>query len=100
LDAPIREAAQIFVNDRLAGSLWKPPYKIDITKFVHAGGNHLRIIVYNSAMNELAGRSAPDYRLLNSRYGQRFSPQDVEDIRPLPSGLLVAPRLVIADGYQ
>jgi hypothetical protein len=100
LAAPIREVAQVFVNDQLAGSLWKPPYRLDITKSVHAGQNRLRIIVYNSALNELAGRAAPDHRLLNSRYGQRFTPQDVEDIRPLPSGLLTAPELVIEDPDQ
>ncbi len=100
LDAPIREAAQVFVNDQLAGSLWKPPYRLNITKFTHVGENRMRIVVYNSALNELAGRSEPDYRLLNSRYGQRFSPQDVEDIRPLPSGLLTAPKLVVRDSYQ
>jgi len=94
LDAPIREAAQIFVNDQTAGFLWKPPYRLDITKFVHAGENRVRIVVYNSAINELAGRAPRDYRLLNSRYGERFVPQDVEDIKPLPSGLLTAPQLI------
>jgi hypothetical protein len=94
LDAPIRDAALVFVNDQPAGSLWKPPYRLDITKFVHGGENHLRIIVYNSAINEIAGRALPDYRVLNSRYGERFTPQDVLDMKPLPSGLLAAPRLV------
>ncbi len=54
----------------------------------------MRIVVYNSAINELAGRAPRDYRLLNSRYGERFVPQDVEDIKPLPSGLLTAPQLI------
>jgi hypothetical protein len=95
LDAPIRDAAQIYVNEQLAGSLWKPPYRLDITQFVHPGENRLRILVYNSAINEIAGRAAPDYRLLNSRYGQRFTPEDVQDLKPLPSGLLSAPRVVV-----
>jgi hypothetical protein len=30
----------------------------------------------------------PDYRLLNLRYGTRFEPQDMDEIRPVPSGLL------------
>ncbi|HKW18876.1 MAG TPA: glycosyl hydrolase [Terriglobales bacterium] len=97
LDAPIREAAQIFVNHQSAGFLWKPPYRLDITTFVRPGENHLRIVVYNTAINELAGRALRDYRLLNSRYGERFTPQDVEGMKPLPSGLLTAPHLVFMD---
>lgn len=94
LNAPIRESAEILVNDQSAGFLWKPPYRLEITKFVHRGENHLRIVVYNTAINELAGRAPRDYRLLNSRYGERFTPQDVQNLKPLPSGLLTAPRLV------
>ena len=45
---------------------------------LRSGENHLSIVVYNSASNRLAGRALPDYRLLNGRYGQRFTPQDVE----------------------
>jgi len=96
-NAPIREAAQIFINQQSDGSLWRPPYQVDITKFVHPGENQLRIVVYNSAINEIAGRAAPDYRLLDSRYGQRFTPEDIQDMKPAPSGLLAAPRLVIAN---
>ena len=88
LDSPVREAAQVYVNNQLAGSVWKPPYQIEVTNLLHQGENNLRIVVYNSALNEMAGRDLPDYRLLNSRYGGRFVPQDVEDIKPLPSGLL------------
>ena len=28
---PIREAATVFVNDRRAGSIWAPPYRVDVT---------------------------------------------------------------------
>ena len=98
LEGPIREAAQIFVNDQAAGSLWKPPYRAEVTKLLRGGENRLRIVVYNTAINVLAGRAPADYRLLNSRYGLRFTPQDVENLQPLPSGLLREPRLLIEDG--
>jgi hypothetical protein len=88
LDAPIREAAQIFVNGEDAGVLWRPPYRLDVTRFVHEGRNELRIQVGNTAINELAGRALPDYRLLWDRYGMRFVPQDMDNLHPLPSGLL------------
>lgn len=88
LESPIREVAQVFVNDQLAGVVWHPPYRVDITAFAHAGANDLRIEVGNTAINELAGKALPDYRLLWDRYGKRFEPQDMQDLHPLPSGLL------------
>ena len=88
LHPPVREAAQVFVNGKSAGYVWHPPYRVDITPLVHAGANHLRIVVGNTAINELAGQALPDYRLLWARYGMRFVPQGMENLQPLPSGLL------------
>lgn len=88
LDPPVREAAQVFVNGKSAGFVWRPPYRVDITPRLHAGANHLRIVVGNTAINELAGQPLPDYRLLWARYGMRFVPQGMEHLQPLPSGLL------------
>ena len=36
----------------------------------------------------MAGRALPDYRVLNQRYGVRFEPQDMDQIRSEPSGIL------------
>jgi hypothetical protein len=88
LDAPVRDAAEIFVNGQSAGVVWHPPFRIDITAEVHEGENALRIEVGNTAINGLAGRALPDYRLLWDRYGMLFVPQDMRDLHPLPSGLL------------
>jgi hypothetical protein len=88
LDPPVHEAAQIVVNGKSAGFVWRPPYRVDISAFVHPGPNHLRIVVGNTAINELAGQPLPDYRLLWARYGMRAVPQDMKDLRPLPSGLI------------
>ena len=88
LEAPVREAAEVYVNGQRAGYVWHPPYQLDVTRFLKAGKNDLRIVVGNTAINSLAGRSLPSYRLLNERYGQRFTPQDMETLQPLPSGLL------------
>ena len=95
LENPVREVAQVFINGQDSGSIWKPPYGLDVTPSIRVGRNHLKIIVYNLAINALAGRTLPDYGLLNSLYGQRFKPQDMENLEPLPSGLLTAPRLLI-----
>jgi hypothetical protein len=50
--------------------------------------------VGNLAINELAGQSMPDYKLLNLRYGVRFQPQNMEGLKPLPAGLLGGLKLV------
>ena len=96
LDVPVREAAEVFVNGKSAGFVWRPPYRVDITALARAGTNHLRIVVGNTAINELAGQALPDYRLLSARYGVRFVPQGMDDLRPLPSGLLGPVTLVEA----
>jgi hypothetical protein len=36
----------------------------------------------------MAARALPDYRLLSLRYGVRFEPQDMDQVRPTPAGLL------------
>jgi len=94
LDAPLRDAAQVFVNGKLAGTVWHPPYQLDVTLLLHPGANQLKIVVANTAINELAGRAGPDYRLLNLRYGEKFTPQDMDHLEPLPSGILGPLRLI------
>ena len=88
LDTPIRDAAEVWVNGRRVGSVWHPPYSIKISRNLHAGTNTLRVRVANTAINELAGQKLPDYRLLRARFGEEFEPQDMNDLHPLPSGLL------------
>jgi hypothetical protein len=88
IDSPVREAAVVYVNGNRAGSVWCPPYELEVTPSLHQGANTFRIVVGNLAINSMAGKSLPDYRLLYSRYGKRFEPQDMDNLQPLPSGLL------------
>ena len=94
LESPVREAAQVFVNGQLAGYVWHPPYQVDLSKVVHTGKNELTIIVGNLAINRMAGEAQPDYKLLNLRFGERFQPQDMKDLQPLPAGLFGPVKLV------
>lgn len=94
LESPIREAAVVIVNGKRAGSVWHPPYALDITPLLHAGKNIIEVHVGNTAINTLAGRKLPDYRLLNARYGERFVPQNMDHLQPLPSGMLGQVRLM------
>ena len=84
----------VYVNGKLAGSVWHPPFTLDIGAFLRAGTNELKIVVANTAINELAGRAAPDYRLLWLALWQAFTPQDMDHLEPLPSGILGRVRIV------
>ena len=94
LDAPVREAAVVYVNDQRAGSVWCPPYSVDVSALLRPGSNKIGIVVANLALNYMAGRRLPDYKLLNLRYGERFQAQDMDKVQPIPSGLLGPIRLV------
>ncbi len=94
LEVPVREAAEVWVNGERAGFLWHPPYTIDVARWLlRAGKNNLRIIVGNTAINSLAGRVLPTYRLLHQRYGERFVPLDMVNLEALRSGILGGLRL-------
>jgi hypothetical protein len=94
IESPVREAAVVYVNGQCAGSVWHPPYRIDVTHFLRPGDDNLEVIVANLAINELAGSPPPDYSTLNRKYGNRFEPQDMGDLQPLASGLVGPVRLI------
>jgi hypothetical protein len=96
LEPPVREAASVWVNGEPAGHLWAPPYRIELTGLLRDGANELRIEVYNSAINGMAeGGRLPDMAALVDRYGQRARLQDLDDLAPLPFGILAVPELII-----
>lgn len=92
-DAPVRDAAEVFVNGQRGGAIWCAPFRLDLKPFLKAGRNHLEIRVYNTAINTLAGRPPADYTALRAAYGDRFQPQNMSDLTPLPSGLIGEPTL-------
>ena len=94
---PVREAAVVYLNDQRVGSVWCPPYKLDLTGHLKPGENRLRIVVGNLALNYMAGHRLPDYRLLNLRYGERFQAQDMDKVKTVPAGLLGPIRIVAAE---
>ncbi|MGV7206391.1 glycosyl hydrolase [Oxalobacteraceae bacterium A2-2] len=94
LDAPIREAAVVYVNGQRAGAVWHPPYQLDVSSLLKPGANKIEVQVANLSINLLAGQDRVDYRLLSARYGKRFEPQDTHLITPRPSGMLGPVRLL------
>jgi hypothetical protein len=94
LEGPVREAAIVYINGKRAGSVWCPPYRVDVSDLLQTGENRIRIVVANLAINELAKGPLPDYKALNAKYGERFQPQDMSHLEPQPSGLLGPVRLI------
>ena len=94
-EAPVREAAIVYVNGVRAGSLWHPPYRLEVTGLLKPGDNRIRIEVANLALNYMAAHPLPDYRELNARYGERFLYQEPGLIKAEPAGLLGPVELVV-----
>ncbi len=93
-DPPIREAALVTINGKSAGALWHPPYRLDVTKLLKPGMNHIEITVYNTALNAWSALPPHDYKPLIDKYGDRFQMQDLNQVMPISSGLLGAVHLV------
>ena len=95
LEGPVRECAKVWINGKLAGAVWKPPYRVDVGGLLKAGENTIKIEVANLALNEMAAKPLPDYKELTAKYGERFQAQDMQDVKPLPSGILGPVKLVV-----
>ena len=98
-DPPIREAALVTINGRPAGALWHPPYRLDVTSLLKPGVNHIEIRVYNTALNAWSALPPHDYKPLIAKYGDRFQMQDLNQVKPIPSGILGTIHL-ISEGPQ
>ena len=53
----VRNVAEVRVNGKLAGTLWCPPWKVELSDMVSAGVNRLEIDVVNLWTNRLIGDS-------------------------------------------
>jgi hypothetical protein len=90
-DAPVRDAAVVYVNGQRAGAVFAPPYEVKIGGLLKAGENQIRIEVANTSVNAIAAKPYPtyDYAGVTKEFGNRFQPQGMEVLStPLPSGLL------------
>jgi hypothetical protein len=88
LESPVREAAQVFVNGKAAGAVWKAPFEVEVSGMLIPGENAIRVVVANLALNVLAKGPLPDYKELTARYGEKFQAQDMQSVRSLPAGML------------
>ncbi|QMV18011.1 hypothetical protein GOB94_04390 [Granulicella sp. 5B5] len=93
-EPPIREAALVVINGQPAGALWHPPYRLDVSKLLKPGVNHIEIRVFNTALNAWSALPPHDYKPLIAKYGDRFQMQDLDKVKSISSGILGTIHLV------
>jgi hypothetical protein len=82
----VKNLAEVSLNGRSLGILWKPPFRVDITGATHPGKNKLEIKITNLWPNRLIGdEQLPDDREWNGKR-LRAWPQWVLDGKPSPTG--------------
>lgn len=55
----VDEMARVRVNEQEVGTLWKPPYTVDISEAIKPGENTLEVDVVNVWLNRLIGDAQP-----------------------------------------
>ena len=96
-DPPIQAAGLVLINGKSAGALWHPPYRLDVSKLLKPGVNHIEIDVYNTALNAWSALPPHDYAPLIAKYGDKFQMQDLNLVAPVSSGLFGPIHLVGAE---
>ena len=86
----VKDVAELAVNGKYFGILWKAPYKVDITDSLRPGTNQFVIEVTNLWVNRLIGDQQP-YAIRKYAFTD-FTPYKA-DSPLLPSGLLGPMRL-------
>ncbi len=83
--------ATVKINGKTCGTIWTPPYKLDISKFIKAGENKLEIEVTNTWRNKLM------YDELNPAQKTTWfnSPYKLKDKPLLPAGIVGEVRIII-----
>jgi hypothetical protein len=81
----VKNLAEVSVNSKSLGIVWRPPFRVDVTDALKPGTNALEIRVTNLWVNRLIGDEQPGvtkkYTLTTQQFYQADSPL-------LPSGLL------------
>ncbi len=82
----VAEVAEVRVNGKEAGILWKLPFRVDVSNLVQPGVNTLEIEVTNVWNNRLVGdqNSATEDRITRTNMSSKFNPKSPL----LPSGML------------
>jgi hypothetical protein len=97
IEPPIGVIAEVRVNDVHCGTVWSPPYVVDLTWAALSGSNSVEIVVANTAANAMAHDPHLPILVADSerRYGRRFRMQELDRaMNGVQSGLIATPALV------
>ena len=81
----VKNLAEVIVNGKSLGILWKKPFRIDVTEALNTGENTLEVKVTNLWVNRLIGDQQPDVK---NKITFTTMPFYRADSPLLPSGLL------------
>jgi len=89
----VRDVAEVFINGKSAGILWKKPYRLDISQLVKAGENDLKIEIVNLWVNRMTGDMLADPKDRFCKTNQSYMKTEVwkggdEPFRLQTAGLL------------
>jgi hypothetical protein len=93
---PVREIVQVIINGEHCGTLWAPPYAIEVGDRLRPGANEIQLLISNTAAAALANDTALQRTVQASRdqYGHRFVMQDLDlAMEGVSSGLMSVPVL-------
>lgn len=79
------DIATVYVNGKMCGTAWMPPYNVDITPAVKKGKNELKIVIVNTWANALQGndQGTPPFEGIWTNGKYRRASKEL-----LPAGLL------------
>lgn len=87
----VKNIAEVTVNGKQIGTVWKKPYRIDVTSALKSGSNSVSIKVTNLWVNRLIGDAQPG---VTSKITYTTMPFYKADSALLPSGLMGPVRLI------
>ena len=86
----LHELADVLVNGRAVKTVWKPPFRVDVTGALKPGANALEIRVTNLWVNRLIGDVQPDAEKVTFTVSAPYNAN-----APLrPSGLIGPVRII------
>jgi hypothetical protein len=81
----VRELAEVSLNGKKLGTVWTPPFTLDVTRALKPGKNELKVTVANLWVNRLIGDAQPDAK---TKYTFTIIPTYRPDAPLRDSGLL------------
>lgn len=90
----VANTATVTINGVYCGTVWTPPYRLDVTKIMKTGYNKVHVEVSNTWANRLIGDHAlPE----NKRLTWTTAPYRLDNKPLLPAGLLGPVKIITVD---